>query len=159
VHQTTAHKVADYFINRSHRSGDPLSNLKLQKLLYYAQAWYLAFHYSPLFVERIEAWPHGPTVPPVYSTYKKWEWQPITVDRQEPQFAIAIKDHLADVMQQYGRYNAFHLELLTHQEKPWRDARKGLPPDAPSNAVITHEAMSDFYRSQLHGKKPKTARN
>src|SRR5580704_15809529 len=67
-----------------------------------------------------------------------------------------LKPHVAKLVVCNPRRNAL---LKDGNKKPWRDARKGLPPDAPSNALITHEAMSDFYRPQLHGKKPKTARD
>jgi uncharacterized phage-associated protein len=147
---TTAKQVADYFIVFSHEVGDPLSNLKLQKLLYYAQAWFLALYDKPLFSERIEAWVHGPAVPPVYGQFKEWAWQPIMCTPATPTFPKLVDEHLTEVMEQYGRFNAYQLELLTHSEKPWRDARNGIPPDEPSNAVIPHEAMRDFYRSLLN---------
>jgi uncharacterized phage-associated protein len=148
--ETTAKLVADYFINFSHDVGDPISNLKLQKLLYYAQAWHLALYDRALFGERIEAWVHGPAVPPVYGIFKGWAWQPISDASGVPAFSGPIKKHLDQVMRQYGPKNAYELELLTHSERPWRDARGDIPPDAPSTAVITHPSMRDFYRSQIH---------
>lgn len=150
--ETTAKLVADYFIHFSHGVGDPISNLKLQKLLYYAQAWRLALHGNALFPERIEAWVHGPAVPPVYGQFKGWAWQPITGNPVSPKFSAALNTHLHQVMRQYGPMTAYQLELLTHREHPWRDARKNLPANAPSNAIISHQSMRDFYRSQLHGK-------
>jgi uncharacterized phage-associated protein len=149
--ETAARPVADYFIIFSHEVGDPISNLKVQKLLYYAQAWYLALKDKPLFPERIEAWVHGPAIPPVYGEFKGWAWQPINEDPASPKLALQVKKHLDQVMRRYGPKTAYELELLTHSEKPWRDARKGLPPDAPSHAIITHSSMRDFYKSQLHG--------
>ena len=70
--EPSAQQIADYLIAFSHSVGDPISNLKLQKLLYYAQAWYLALHNEPLFPESIEAWVHGPAVPPVYGNCSWW---------------------------------------------------------------------------------------
>ena len=147
--ETTARLVADYFINFSHEVGDPISNLKLQKLLYYAQAWYLALYNKALFGDRIEAWVHGPAVPPVYGAFKEWAWQPISDAPAAPALSAEVKKHLNQVMRQYGPKNAYELELLTHSEKPWQDARGDIPPDAPSNAIITHSSMKGFYRSQL----------
>ena len=63
---SNAQDVANFFIGRFQEAQDPVTNLKLQKLLYYAQGWYLAFFDEPLFDERIEAWLHGPVVPPIY---------------------------------------------------------------------------------------------
>ena len=67
----TAFSVAKYFLFLSdEEAGDTISNLKLQKLLYYAQGFHLALNDSPLFAESIEAWTHGPVVPVVYQLYK-----------------------------------------------------------------------------------------
>lgn len=149
---TPASRVADYFIHFSHEVGDPISNLKLQKLLYYAQAWHLALYSSPLFRERIEAWVHGPAIPLVYRQFKGWAWQPISENPAPPRFPEPVRAHLDKVMRSYGPMTAYQLELLTHRERPWQQARKGLPPDEPSNALITHESMRDFYRSRLRAK-------
>jgi len=145
--ETTALPVANYFIRFCREAGDPVSNLKLQKLLYYAQAWYLALRDQPLFPERIEAWVHGPAVPPVYGHFKGWAWQPIGDDVSAPRLSQDLHNHLSQVMRQYGPMSAYQLELLTHREKPWRDARKGLAPDEPSTAVISHQSMKDYYRA------------
>jgi uncharacterized phage-associated protein len=145
----TAREIADFLIHFSHEYGDPISNLKLQKLLYYAQAWYLALNDHPLFDERIEAWVHGPTVPPVYGVFKQWGWQPIGVEVVRPEFREEIVQHLNDVMDAYGGLSAYQLEKLTHSEDPWKNARRGLPPDEPSNAVIPHEDMRRYYRARL----------
>jgi uncharacterized phage-associated protein len=156
---TTARQVSDYFIVVSHEVGDPISNLKLQKLLYYAQAWFLAFYDKPLFDENIEAWVHGPVVPPVYGQLKVsgLAWQPIMWAPDKPVFPESIEEHLIEVMERYGRFNAYQLELLTHSENPWRDARKGIPSDEYSNAIIPREAMRDFYRSLSNEPKTKKA--
>ncbi|WP_321473200.1 type II toxin-antitoxin system antitoxin SocA domain-containing protein [uncultured Paludibaculum sp.] len=147
----TAQIVADYFIAFSHRHGDPVSNLKLQKLLYYAQAWHLAIHDEPLFREPIQAWVHGPVVPSVYHRYKDWAWKPIEDNPDLPVLGQTTEDHLAEVMSVYGTMTAYALELLTHEEAPWRNARGGLAADEPSAAVISHEDMRTFYRSQMNG--------
>jgi uncharacterized phage-associated protein len=152
--ETIALQVGNYLIDFSHRVGDPISNLKLQKLLYYAQAWYLAFYDKPLFPERIEAWVHGPAVPSVYGTFKGWAWQPIPASpKVVPVFHVQVKKHLDEIMKKYGTQTAYFLEMLTHQEGPWRKARGPIPPDEPSHAVITHDSMKNFYRAMLNGKK------
>ncbi|MEO7994526.1 MAG: type II toxin-antitoxin system antitoxin SocA domain-containing protein [bacterium] len=110
----SAQQAADYFIAFSHEHGDPLSNLKLQKLLYYAQAWHLALRDEPLFPERIEAWVHGPVVPEVYRRYKEWAWQPITEDPPYPQVGPETLEHFNEIMDTYGMSTAYELERLTH---------------------------------------------
>lgn len=69
--------IAKYFIYISHKEKRPVSNQKLQKLLYYAQAWYLVEYGKKLYEDDIEAWVHGPTIPSVYRKYKKHGSYPI----------------------------------------------------------------------------------
>lgn len=150
--ETTARTVADFFIRFSHECGDPLSNLKLQKLLYYAQAWHLALKDKPLFDERIEAWIHGPAVPPVYGAFKGWAWRPIEDDPSVDAIDLPsdVIDHLKEVMDVYGGMSAFDLERLTHSEPPWLNARGGIPADEPCTNIISHEDMKNYYRSVAH---------
>ncbi len=148
--ETTARKAADYIIAVAHEAGDPISNLKLQKLLYYAQGWHLALKGEPLFDERIEAWVHGPVVPPVYGEFKGWAWKPIDYDPGQPA-AIGLPNHvtahLDEVMEVYGGMNALDLERLTHSEPPWLNARGTLAPDEPCTTIIRHEDMKAYFRS------------
>jgi len=146
--------VADYFlIHVDAQAGDTISNLKLQKLCYYAQAWSLALDGKPLFGERIEAWAHGPAIPPLYRRFKKYGWQAIdpTAITTDPVRDLHA-DHKAlldDVWERYGSFNGTQLEHLTHRERPWIDARGGTPPGENCTAEITHESMRAFYRRQL----------
>jgi len=143
--------ISDFFIAFSHECGDPLSNLKLQKLLYYAQAWHLAIFDEPLFGDQIEAWVHGPVVVPEYHRFKGWAWQPIRDNPQLPEIDQRTVEHLNEVMEVYGAKNAYELELLTHQEDPWKNARGGIPIDQSSNTVVSHEDMKKFYRARMNG--------
>jgi len=151
--EISASRLADYVIRYAHECGEPISNLKLQKLLYYCQAWYLAKYDKPLFPERIEAWVHGPAVPPVYGSFKEWAWQPISRDPDAVTLPSAARKHVDDVLEKYGPLTAIHLEQLTHREDPWVKARAGLPADEPSNAVISQHSMRDYYRKVLRRSK------
>jgi uncharacterized phage-associated protein len=146
-----ASSISDFFIASLHECGDPLSNLKLQKLLYYAQAWHLAIFDAPLFAEDIEAWVHGPVVVSEYRRFKGWAWQPIMDNPAIPTLDDATKAHLQEVLEAYGSKNAYELEQLTHSEAPWKIARKGISEDEPSNEVISYEEMKKFYRLQMNG--------
>lgn len=146
-----ASTVSDFFIASLHNSGDPLSNLKLQKLLYYAQAWHLAIFDKPLFSEKIEAWVHGPVVVSEYHRFKGYAWQPIMENPTLPNLDHEIEAHLKEVLDIYGSKNAHELELLTHAEAPWLNARKGIPEDELSNEVVSLDEMKTFYRARLHG--------
>jgi len=146
----TANLVAERIISLSHEKNAPVSNLKLQKLLYYSQAWHLALFKLPLFDEEIEAWVHGPVVPEIFRHYRDCKWSPI------PDFkvnsAYPFRSHLEEVWKVYGNFSAFDLERLTHSEDPWRNARIGLASDASCNVIITKACMRDYYSARLNGK-------
>jgi uncharacterized phage-associated protein len=143
---TTANHVADYFLAFCHQHGDVLTNLKLQKLVYYAQAWHLALKDKSLFDDRIEAWVHGPVVPSLYRRFKKYGWEPIALQPHAPAFTNGTEKHLVEVFSVYGRFTAWDLERMTHQEKPWRVARRGLESDEEGHNEIAPQLMRDFYR-------------
>ena len=150
-------QVADYFISWSNETGDALTNLKLQKLVYYAQAWYLGHTQRALFSEDMQAWVHGPVVPELYQQYKRFGWQPIQRDdlgpgsfeRLEAAFDAEAREILADVRNHYAAKGAFELELLTHRQRPWYATRAGLPEDEPCPAVIPKELMRQWASQQL----------
>jgi len=139
--------VSDFLLVESRERGDLLTNLKLQKLLYYSQAWHLALQNQPLFNEDFQAWIHGPVLPSQYHRFKDAEWRALTLDVQAPTLTMSVKDHLLEIVDVFGSESAVALELMTHQEQPWIEARKGLPADAPSSAVISKATMRDYYRS------------
>jgi len=145
--KTTAKQVADYLVWFSHEHGDPISNLKLQKLLYYAHAWYLALNDRPLFDDEIQAWVHGAVVPSVYHVFKDWAWKPIEKAHKEPELPPKVKKHLDEVMDVYGNLSAYQLERLNHKEKPWIVARGDIPNDKLSTAKISNRVMKAFYRA------------
>ena len=145
---TSARTVANHFVELFNgRSG--ISNLKLQKLLYYGQAWHLAIYGEPLFRDRIEAWVHGPVLPPVFGAFKHNGWRPIFSAAGSAVLPDRFKPHLKEVLDAYGGFTATELERMTHQEGPWREARGGIPNHRPSRAIITHDAMKRFYGSRL----------
>lgn len=148
--ETTAQKVADYIIRFSHEHGDPITNLKLQKLVYYAQAWHLALYDRPLFDDRLEAWVHGPVQPTLYHKYKAYSWNPISEDPGEVELPTSITTHLDEIIAVYGGMSAYDLERLSHQEAPWLKARGNLPKDEPSEAVISIEEMRQFYKAMAN---------
>ena len=139
-------RVSDFLLHESQERGEVLTNLKLQKLLYYAQAWQLALTARELFAEDFQAWVHGPVLPTQYRRFNDYQWKPLLVDVERPELTENIERHLTDIIDVFGVENAVSLELMTHREKPWLDARGTLPPDVPSTAVISKDAMRSFYR-------------
>ncbi len=142
---TTAAKVADYLVWHSQKHGDPISNLKLQKLLYYAFGWFLVLEDQQLFGDAMKAWVRGPVVPTVYHKYKSYAWQPISSKVAKPDVPARVEIHLQDLMQVYGDYSAYTLEELTHKETPWLNARKGIAPHQASSRPISLEDVSEYF--------------
>jgi uncharacterized phage-associated protein len=125
---TTASNVAKYLVNHFCAQGKPISNLKLQKLLYYCQGWHLAIMDQPLFEDPVQAWVHGPVVPSAFQEYRKYGWSPIpagTAPAEMPAESVGV---IGEVIQVYGDWSAAQLEQLSHEESPWRDTRGSLPP-------------------------------
>ncbi len=146
---TSINAVADYFIRFSREVGDPITNLKLQKLVYYAQAWHLALKGERLMPAQFEAWVHGPVCVPLYQRFRRYSWNPISESVAAPELPAEVEKHLREVMEVYGGMSAWDLERLTHAEEPWRIARGDLPADEPSTAVIPDEEMRRFYAARL----------
>lgn len=140
--------VADYFIGLANETGSFVSNLKLQKLVYYAQAWHLALYDRPLFPEEFEAWVHGPVIPALYEQYKSFGWRPILVD-VAPELPDDVVQFLAQVADEYFACDAYELEQMAHAEAPWNWARGDLPPDAPSDRMIQKAWMQEYYGSRV----------
>jgi uncharacterized phage-associated protein len=139
--------VADFLLCESRERGDLLTNLKLQKLIYYSQAWYLATKDRSLFEEDFEAWVHGPVLRSQYFRFRDFTWKPITTEIEMPMVTAPIVGHLNEVVDVFGSETAVALELMTHREKPWIDARGAISMDTPSNAIITKASMKEYYRS------------
>lgn len=150
---------AFYFINEANKNKKAITNKKLQKLLYYVQAWHLVFYDEPLFKNRIEAWVHGPAIRSVYQHFKSYGYQPIQEDIKEDIFKNSIskneKDLLDEVWNLYGKHDAFYLERLTHNEDPWIEAREGIESCESSSIEITVDSMKIYYNKLLEDAKNK----
>lgn len=144
---TTANKVADFFLDLYHRHGDLLTNLKLQKLLYYAQGWHLALYEKPLFGEKIQAWVHGPVVYSVYSRFKQFGSNPISYQPTQTDLPHKVPEFLTEIMNVFGKYHAFQLQRMTHSEPPWIKARGDTAIDESSFATIKQKDMQDYFAS------------
>lgn len=138
----TAHDIAAYILSKT----GPVSAMKLQKLVYYSQAWSLVWTEEPLFQERIEAWANGPVVPDLYARHRgqfliaRWDGHPGTLTAGQ-------KDTIERVLAFYGDKSPRWLSDRTHKEAPWCLARGGLAHRARSDAEITLESMHRYYSS------------
>lgn len=108
-----------------HEDVEYITNLKLQKLLYYAQGSYLAMFDEPLFEESIEAWRHGPVVPQVYHKYKHFGSNGINEPDEDynTNFDMKTESLLREVYDTFGIYSAWKLRDMTHQETPWKETK------------------------------------
>lgn len=159
----TASDLAHIITHYINQKGDTISPKKLQKLLYYVEAWNLVYFKKPLIDEDFQAWVHGPVLPSIYHQLKEYKWNNIKVVVDEEDTpdelvqSIIKKNHLSEdtlsliysVLDKYGSLNSLQLELLTHSESPWLNARKGIPPHQNCNNVISKKEMKEFYRSKL----------
>jgi uncharacterized phage-associated protein len=143
---TTAQEIATYIIHEFQIREDLITNLKLQKLLYYVQGWYLGLNKKPLFEEDFEAWVHGPVVPEIYQTYKEYRWNPIVIETNKPNINPQIEKHITDVLDEYGIETGWALERRTHLEQPWISARGCLLPTEECTSVITKDSMMEFFQ-------------
>ena len=140
----TAQDIANYFLAKVDAGvGDSLTNLKLQKLLYYAQGFYLAIHEEPLFDEQIEAWTYGPVVPSIYHEYSKYDTSPLpkptTFD--ESKYSGQVGELLDEIQEVFGQFSAWKLANMTHEEPPWENT--------PTGGVISHKALRVYFKTQL----------
>ena len=161
-------KLAMYIVSFFDHKGDLITNKKLQKLIYYVEAWNLVFLDS-IYDENIEAWVHGPVVREVYNEYKKFGYSQIIQDYPEDSSASKEleklgkaldingdkKELIETVLEKYGAMSSFQLELLVHQERPWLEAREGLGPTDKCNKHISRDTMKKYYSSLIHAKEKK----
>jgi len=138
-------KIADYLIWFCHEHGGLLTNLKLQKLLYYAQGWFLTLKGKVLFSDSIEAWIHGPVIPIIYHQFKEYSYNAISKEVLKPDLSDEITDHLHEIIKVFGGCSAYELELMTHREEPWIKARRGIPADISCQNEITTESMKQYF--------------
>ncbi len=140
----SCYDVAQYFLAKTDEdAGDLMSNLKLQKLVYYAQGCALALLDKPLFPEHIEAWTHGPVVPALYHEYKSHGSDAIPPPQilDFAQYDPETRELLDEVYAVYGQFAAWKLRNMTHQDPPWCDT--------PEGQEITHDTLRAYFKMQV----------
>jgi len=139
----TCFDVAQYFLSMvDEDEGDYMTNLKLQKLLYYAQGFHLSCYDTPLFDENIEAWAHGPVIPELYFEYREFGPTPIPIpeDIDFAKFDDETRKFLDEIYSIFGQYSAWKLREMTHGEPPWQEAN-----NIGNNTIISHESLKDYF--------------
>ncbi len=139
-----ARDVAEYILNKQ----GPMTAMKLQKLVYYSQAWGLVWDSKPLFPDVIEAWANGPVCPDLYDAHRGQFFVAAGQIKADPARLDAEDAATVDsVLAYYGEKTPQWLSELTHGEDPWKDARVGLKPGQRGDKEITHAAMAEYYAS------------
>lgn len=147
-----ADTIADWFLAHNaavvrFNGAEEISNLKLQKLLYYAQGCMLLHSGKPLFEDPIVAWPHGPVVRDVYRRYQYYGSRGISAIPEYPKLSADTIAVLVSVYNHFARFSAWALANLTHKETPWLTAK---PNEVIPTATI-EEYFANHYTDVVEG--------
>lgn len=144
--------IGEYLLFLALQEFEPelITHLRLQKLLYYVQAWHLAACDAPIFDEPIQAWIHGPVAVQAYPAFADFGSDPIPPHRASNADALSHTERgfIQSVWGHYKQYSATQLCSMTHSEDPFIVARAGLPADQPSRAEIDRGRMRDYFRKE-----------
>jgi uncharacterized phage-associated protein len=146
----SVHDVAAYILREYGRS---MTTWKLQKLVYYAQAWSLVWDERRLFSAEIQAWANGPVIPELYKKHRgefqvsSWPYgDPTRLNPEERETVDAVLEF-------YGNKTSQWLSDLTHAEKPWQEARGSLAPGMRGTRTITLGSMHGYYSGLSESKE------
>lgn len=135
--------IANYIIEYEHSQNRQISNLKLQKLLYFVQAQFFRILGKPCFEDRIEAWSFGPVVVSVYHAYKFYGSLEIT-RTQEDVCVDNITDRdrqiINEVLELFSDTPIYELVDITHHQYPWIQAKRN-----PFNNEITNDSINKYF--------------
>lgn len=141
--------VANFFIDMANNDPDDcMTNLRVNKLLYFAQAWSLVRIGKRLFDGQIQAWKYGPVVPEVYQAFKQYGRERIPSVSGEYSPDIFNSDELnllLDVLREYGKYSSPALVDFTHADgTPWKEVYS----PSQSGTVISDESLKRYFSTQ-----------
>lgn len=144
----TCKQIADYFLAlfNNDEAGELISNLKLQKLVYYAQALCLAKHDEPLFENEIEAWAYGYVIPELYQEFKQYGANaiPPPVDFDFSVYSDAVREILDEVYLNYGQYSAWRLSQITHEEPLWNKYKMG-----ENKCIVPKDEIKQYFKTKM----------
>ncbi|HEX8905077.1 MAG TPA: type II toxin-antitoxin system antitoxin SocA domain-containing protein [Longimicrobiaceae bacterium] len=143
---TTADAVADHLIALAHQRGEPINDMQLQKLLYYAQAWHLALYDEPLFPEKFQAWSTGPVIPDLYWRNDQHGNQPLPLPCAVPELPARTLEFLDELSGRYFGLSMWDLHFMVVREKPYLNARAGVDLHEPCTAEIDEGDMRSYFR-------------
>lgn len=140
----------------------PMSHLKLQKLLFYCDAYCLAYFDQELVTDKFEAWVHGPVSRKVYNSLKDKsilysdlaysEKEGEDVDAEFEKLTQDQQDLISSILQDLSTWTGMELEAATHREEPWLEARKGYSEADKCSVLISKETTRRFYKEEINGR-------
>lgn len=142
----TAEQIASWFLLYNNlkveeEGADSITNLKLQKLLYYAQGCYLALENKPLFNDNIVAWKHGPVVECIYNKYSPYGSSGISIEESDYKNVEDIEKRDCDILEEvykvFGKYSAWQLRNMTHEESPWKETMQ--------SDIISNDKIKSYF--------------
>ena len=134
-----ATEVAAYVVKVSEASGDVITQLKLQKILYYIQGAFLALKGEPAFSDEVLAWKYGPAVYTVFSEYKEFGNSPISASKSDIVISEADQLFIKEIYNRYRGFSPSQLVSITHNEAPWLNTAES---DIISNRYLAHKFIS-----------------
>ncbi|HZX36635.1 MAG TPA: type II toxin-antitoxin system antitoxin SocA domain-containing protein [Thermodesulfobacteriota bacterium] len=149
----TCQDIAEYLLALVDEEVEELiCNLKLQKLVYYAQGFYLALNDKPLFNEPIEAWAHGPVVKELYQKYRSNGAsgipRPENIDLSK--YDKETQDFLSEIYKLFGQYSGWKLREFTHGEAPWRNTY-----NIRHDGIISQDEMKEYFKTRIENVEEK----
>ncbi len=152
----TVFDAAQYILSSLAKDGHlPITTWKLQKLVYHSQAWAAVWDDEPIFSEQIQAWANGPVCPALYDLHRgQFKISELPIGNSKA-LSRAHRKTVDAVLEHYGKRSADYLSRLTHEEEPWKKARRGLKPGERGNYEITVDFDGGVLRRPVT-KRPKS---
>ena len=145
----SVHQVADYLLVRASEQGRPLDHVKVQRLCYFVQGFYLAFRDQPLFGEPLRAWDDGPVTRELSDRFGNVSGPvPVPDDFNAGSLTPEHREFLDMVVYRFGDHPSTELARMTRADDPWRDAYNRSKHGRGD--IITHESLADWFRPWLH---------
>ncbi len=148
--------VVDYIVVKLDEAGVGLTILKLQKLLYYVQAWRLALKDEPLFEGKFQAWVHGPVNRQIYDRFAAKYSMYATLRRTDAKqdfdpgsLSAQTRAHIDEILEAYANYTGSQLEQMTHDEEPWIAARGDRRPAERCERELDEGLMAAYFKREL----------
>lgn len=149
-------ELASYIIMKCNKDNKDISNKKLQKMVFYCQAYHIARYKEKLIDNEFEAWVHGAVLPVLYNDYSCYGYRNINIYNEEEynnsrnNLGEYLSDFLDRIIDKFSSLSANEIEDLNHNELPWQEARTGYAANENCNEVISEECIYNYYSQLLY---------